>query len=124
MQQDSSECLTNSRGNYGKEAFDLAKQHPNMNLPEVLEGLAWLDVYLDALQLEVGVPDLYSAVYGEELPAIQIDVTDSQPKLLFDICESLERNGYEEIVHEFFTLLMDHQIDVASWTIKEIPHKN
>lgn len=102
----------------------MAYQHPNMNLPEVLEALAWLDVYLDSLQLEVCVPDLYSAAYGVELPAIKIDITDSEPKLLSDLCDSLERNGYKEIVHEFFTLLMDHQIDFASWTIKEIPHRN
>lgn len=100
----------------------MAKQQPG-NLSEVLKAFAWLDVYLDTIKVDVGVPDLYHAVYGQELPSIQIDISDSEPMLLFDLCEILEKNGYEDLVHEFFSVLVENQIDVTSWTMNEIPNK-
>lgn len=95
----------------------------DMNLPEVLKAFAWLDVYLDTLKLDVGVPEIFTAVYGQELPSIQIDISNSEPMLLFDLCEALECNGYKDLVHEFFSLLVENQIEVTSWTIKDVPNR-
>ncbi|GAX91432.1 hypothetical protein [Effusibacillus lacus] len=101
----------------------MAKHQPGMNLPEVLKAFAWLDVYLDSIKIETGVPDLYHAVYGRELPSIQIDLSDTEPMLLFDLCDMLEKNGYQDLVQEFFSLLVEHRIDVTSWTMKDIPNR-
>jgi len=101
----------------------LENQQPAINLPEVLKAFAWLDVYLDSIKVEVGVPDLYHAVYGQELPSIQIDISDSEPMLLFDLCELLEKSGYQSLVNEFFSVLVDHQIDVTSWTMYDVPNR-
>jgi hypothetical protein len=94
-----------------------------MNLPEVLRGFAWLDVYMDTLHLEESVPDLYESVYGQELPSIQIDISEGEPMLLFDLCEMLEKSGYSDLVHEFFSVLVENQIDATSWTMKEVPNR-
>lgn len=101
----------------------MAKRQPGINLPAVLQAFAWLDVYLDSLHIEAGVPDLYHAVYGHELPSIQIDISDSKPMLLFELCELLEKNGYQDLVYEFFSVLMDNQIEVTSWTLHDVPDR-
>ncbi|BCJ85241.1 hypothetical protein [Effusibacillus dendaii] len=101
----------------------MANQQPALNLPLVLKGFAWLDVYLDTINIDIGVPDLYGAVYGQELPSIQIDISDSEPMLLFDICEMLEKNGFHALVQEFFSLLVENRIDVTSWKMSDIPNR-
>ncbi|WP_018132582.1 hypothetical protein [Effusibacillus pohliae] len=101
----------------------MAKQQPAFNLAETLRALAWLDMYLDSIQLGVGVPDLYHAVYGDELPVVEIDITDSEPLLLFEACKLLEKNGFQPLVQELFSVLAEKQRDVTTWTLQQVPNR-